>query len=108
MDQKQYTTKTTQTNIKSTDLFSLIKKENLTDNIKLSGSPDIILKHTINQVFNLHDPPDIIPFSKTEIENTFLPTTEKLTLELNYYKNIRPMIQSLQNLNFGTNIKPSA
>ena len=64
MDQKQNTTKTTQTKNVSDNLFHLIEKENLTDNIKLSGLPDIDSKYTINQVFNLHDPLDNIPRSK--------------------------------------------
>ena len=38
-----------------TDLFTLVEKENLTDNIKLSGLPDIVSKYTINHVFKLHD-----------------------------------------------------
>ena len=50
-----------------TDLFPLIEKENLTDNINLSGPPDNDSNHVINQVFNLHDPN--IPLSKMEIEN---------------------------------------
>ena len=44
-----------------TDLFSLIKNENLTGNTNLSGPPDNYSKYTINQVFNLHDPLDNIP-----------------------------------------------
>ena len=64
------------------DLFPLIKKENLTDKINLSGSQTNYSKYTINQVFNLHDPLDTIPLSKLEIDNIFLPPTKKITLEL--------------------------
>ena len=63
------------------DLFPLIKKENLTDKINLSGSQTNYSKYTINQVFNLHDPLDTIPLSKLEIDNIFLPPTKKVTLE---------------------------
>ena len=65
-----------------TDLFLLIEKEILTDNIYLSGPPYSDTKITINNVFNLHDPLDNIPLSKLEIKNIFLPNTDKLTLEL--------------------------
>ena len=65
-----------------TDLFPFKEKENLTDNINLSGPPNNVSKYTKNHVFNLHDPLDNIPLSKLEIENIFLPNTEKLTLEL--------------------------
>ena len=60
------------------DPFPLIEKENLTDTINSSGPSTNDSKDTINQVFNLHDPLDTIPLSKIEIENIFLPTTEKL------------------------------
>ena len=65
-----------------TDPFLWVEKVNLTKYLGLSGPPDFDPKYTINQVFNLHYPLDNIPFSKTEIENTFLPTTETFTLEL--------------------------
>ena len=39
-----------------TDLFPIIEKENLTDNINLSGPPDT----DSNQEFNLYDPLDNI------------------------------------------------
>ena len=64
------------------DLFPLIEKEQLTDKINLSGPQTKDLKYKINQVFDLHDPLDTIPLSKPEIENIFLPPTDKLTLEL--------------------------
>ena len=54
-----------------TDLFPLKEKENLSDNINLSGPPDIDSKYTMNQVFNLHDPLDSIPLSKTKTKNIF-------------------------------------
>ena len=38
------------------DIFLLIEKENLTDNINLSGPSHIDSKYTIYQVFDLHDP----------------------------------------------------
>ena len=60
------------------DLFPLIEKENLTDKINLSGPQTNDSKYTTNQVFNLHDPLDIIPLSKLEIDNIFLPPTETI------------------------------
>ena len=62
------------------NLFLLIEKQNLTDKIKLSGPQTNNSKYTINQVFNLNDPLDTIPLSKLEIDNIFLPPTEKITL----------------------------
>ena len=59
------------------ELFSLKRKENLTDTINLSGPPNNDSKYTINHVFNLHDQLDTIRLSKVEIENIFLPITEK-------------------------------
>ena len=49
--------------------------------MNLSGLPNNDSKYTINQVFNLHEPLDTI-LSKTEIENIFLPITEKILLDL--------------------------
>ena len=72
-----------------TDLLPLIKKESLTDKIILFGPPHTDSKYRINQVCNLYDPLDNIPFSKIEIENIFRPNAEKLTHEL---------LQKLQNL----------
>ena len=63
-------------------VFPLKEKENLTDNVNLSGPPNTDSKYTINHVFNHHDTLDTIPLSKLEIENIFLPITEKITLEL--------------------------
>ena len=78
------------------DLFPLIKEENLTNNINLSGPPDIDSKYTINQVFNIHDPLDNITFSKIENENIFLPAAQKLTFELlQKYQNLDPIIRQL-------------
>ena len=48
------------------DLFPLIEKENLTDKINLSGPQVKDTKYTIKQVFNLRDPLDTIPLSKTK------------------------------------------
>ena len=58
--------------------FTLIEKENLTDTINSSGPSSNDSNYTINQVFSLHDPLDTKPLSKIEVENIFLPTTEKL------------------------------
>ena len=82
---------------KKLDPFPLIEKENLTDNINLSGPLNNDSKYTINQVFNLHDPLDTVPLSKIEIENIFLPTTEKITLELlQKHQNLDPVIRQLK------------
>ena len=79
------------------DLFPLIKKENLTDKINLSGPQIIDTKFTIKQVANLHDPLDTIPLSKLEIDNIFFPPTEKFTLELlKQYHNFDPVIRQLK------------
>ena len=48
MDQKPYTTETTIQKTYKTDLFPIVDKENLTDNINLSGPPDLESKYTIN------------------------------------------------------------
>ena len=51
----------------------------------------------MNHVFNLHDPLDTIPLSKIEIENIFLPITEKITLELlQKHQNLDPVIRQLK------------
>ena len=79
------------------DLFQLIEKENLTDKINLSGPKTIDSKYTINQVVDLHDPLDTIPLSKLEIDNIFLPRTDKITLELlKQYQNLDPVIRQLK------------
>ena len=79
------------------DLFPLIEKENLTDKINLSGPQTKDLKYTINQVFDLHNPLDTIPLSKLEIDNIFLPPTDKNTLELlKQYQNLDPVIIQLK------------
>ena len=79
------------------DLFPLIEKKNLTDKINLSGPQAKDTKNTINQVFNLHEPLDTIPLSKTEIDNIFLPPTEKITLELlKRYQKLDPVIRQLK------------
>ena len=55
------------------------------------------MKYTINQVFDLHDPLDTIPLSKLEIDNIFLPPTDKITLEfLKQYQNLNPVIRQLK------------
>ena len=75
----------------------MIEKENLTDEINLSGPPINDSKYTINQVFDLHDPLDTTPLSKIEVENIFLPPTEKITLQLlQKYQNFHPVIRQLK------------
>ena len=82
------------------DLFPLIEKENLNDKIILSGPRTKDTKYTINQVFNLYDPLDTISLSKVEIDNIFLPPTEKITLELlKEYQNLDPVIRQLKSWN---------
>ena len=78
------------------DLFPLFEKENLAD--KSLSDPQIKdTKYTINQVLNLHDPLDTIPLSKVEIDNIFLPPTEKITLELlKRYQNLDTVIRQLK------------
>ena len=67
------------------------------DKIVLSGPQTKDSKNTIYQVFNLHDPPDTIPLSKLQIDNIFLPPTEKITLEfLKQYQNFDPVIRQLK------------
>ena len=81
-----------------------MEKENLPEPINLLGPLPNDSKYTINQAFNLHDPLDTIPLSKTtKIENIFLPTTEKITLEL--LQKYQTLISSSDNSNRGTNIK---
>ena len=80
-----------------TDIFLLIEKENLTDNINLSGPPNNDSKYTINHVFNLHNPLDTISLSKLEIENTFIPITEKITLKLlQKHRSLYPVVRQLK------------
>ena len=75
----------------------MIENETLTDKINLSGPPINDLKYTINQVFDLHDPLDTIPLSKLEVENIFLPTTKKITLQLlQKYQIFVPVIRQLK------------
>ena len=75
----------------------MIEKESLTGKINLSGPPIKNSKYTINQVFDLHDPIDTIPLSKIEVENIFLPPTEKITLQLlQKYQNFDPVIRQLK------------
>ena len=65
--------------------------------MNLSGPPNVDSKYTKNQVFNFHDPLDTIPLSKIEVENTFLPNTEKLNLEiLKKHQNLNPVIRQLK------------
>ena len=69
----------------------------MTDKINLSGPQTNDLKYTINQVFDLHDPLDTILLSKLEIDNIFLPPTDKITLELlKQYQNLDPVIRQLK------------
>ena len=63
MDKKQHTAKTNQKLYKK-DLFTLVEKENLTDNINLSDPLNNDLKYAINHVFNLYDPLDTILYQK--------------------------------------------
>ena len=79
------------------DPFPLKEKENLTYIINLSEPPTNDLKHTINQVFDLHDPLDTIPLSKIEVENFFLPPTETTTQQLlQKYQNFDPFMRQLK------------
>ena len=79
------------------DPFPLIEKENLTDKINLAGPQTKDLKYTINQVFDLHDHLDTISLSKLEIDNIFLPPTDKITLELlKQCQNLDPVIKQLK------------
>ena len=97
MDKKNTQQKKVKQHSQQKDLFPLIEKENLTDRINLSGPKTKDIKYTINQVFNLHDPLDTIPLSKLEIDNIFLPPTEKTTLELlKRYQNLDPKIRQLK------------
>ena len=82
MDQKQYTTKTTQTKTLQEGPIPFHQKENLTDRINLSGPPDIDSKYTMNQVFNLHDPLDTISLSKLEIDNIFSAKHRKINTSI--------------------------
>ena len=76
------------------DLFPLIEKENLTDKINLSGPQTNDSKYAINHVFDPHDPLDTIPL---EIDNIYLPPTDKITLELlKQYQNLDPVIRQLK------------
>ena len=69
----------------------------MTDKINLSGLQTNDSKYTINQVFDRHDPLDTIPLSKLEIDNIFLPPTDKITLELlKQYQNLDPVIRQLK------------
>ena len=49
----------------------------------------------MNHDFNLHGPLDKIPLTKLEIENFFLPITEKVTLEISH-QNLDPVIRQLK------------
>ena len=72
----------------------LLEKESLTDNVILSGQPNIDSNYIIKHVFNLHDP---ITLSKMEIEIVFLPITEKVTLELSQkHQKLDPVIRQLK------------
>ena len=63
----------------------------------MSGPQTNDSKYTTNQVFDLHDPLDTIPLSKLEIENIFLPPTDKITINtLKQYQNLDPVIRQLK------------
>ena len=97
MDKKQHSAKENQTTIALKKPFALIEKDILTDKINLSGPQIKDSNYTINQVFNLQDPLDTITLSKLEIENIFLPPTEKITLELlKQCQNLDPVIRQLK------------
>ena len=69
----------------------------MTDKKILSGPQTKDSKYTINQVFDLHDPLDTVPLSKLEIDIIFLPSTDKITLELlKQYQNLDPVIRQLR------------
>ena len=56
-----------------------------------------MIQNTINQVFDLHDPLDTNPLSKLEIDNIFLPPTDKISLELlKQYQSLDPVIRQLK------------
>ena len=97
MDKKQHIAKSSQTKIIRKRYIPFSRKKNLTDKISLSGPPNNDSKNTINHVFKLHGPLDTKPLSKIEIENIFLPITEKLTLELlQKHQNLGPVITKLK------------
>ena len=69
----------------------------MTNKINLSGPQINDSKYTINQVFDFHDPFDTIPLLKIEIDNIFLPPTDKITLELlKRYQNLDTVIRQLK------------
>ena len=77
--------------------FILKEKGNLKETINVSGPLPNDSKYTKYQVFNLHDPLDTITLSKTEVENIFLPTTGKITIELlQKDQNLDPDIRQLK------------
>ena len=71
-----------------------MKKEKLTEGINFQDSNS---KYTRNKNFNLQDPLDNIPLSKTKYQNIFLQNTEKSTMELERnYQNLDPVIRQLK------------
>ena len=51
----------------------------------------------MNQVFDLHGPLDTVSLSKIEIDNIFLPPTDKITLEfLKQNQNLDSVIRQLK------------
>ena len=60
----------------------MIEKEILTESTNLLEPAIDDSKYTINQVFDLHGSLDTILLSKMEVENIFLPSTEKITLQV--------------------------
>ena len=71
-----------------------MKKEKLTEGINFQDSNS---KYTRNKNFNLQDPLDNIPLSKTKYQNIFLQNTEKSAMELERnYQNLDPVIRQLK------------
>ena len=63
----------------------------------MSGPINKDPKYSINQIFHFHDPLDTVTLSKKENENIFLPSTEKVTLEiLQKHQNLDPVIRQLK------------
>ena len=79
----------------------------MTDKINLSGTQTNDSKYTTNQVFDLHDPLDTVPLSKPQIDNIFLPPTDKITLELvKQYQNLDLVIRQPKNHDTNTKLSP--
>ena len=97
MDQNNTQQKPLKQKMYWTDLFPQFEKENLTNNINLSGLPDIDSKNTINLNYNLHDPLHNMPHSKAEVEKIFLSAPDKVRIELLHkYQNLDQIIRQLK------------